>query len=140
MYAVSGARSVIACRKRLRVLLPLLVGALLAACASGGGTGAGYRDDATTPSTTLLVENNSWGPVTVYISTGGKPWRLGAIDGFNRWSFSLDKLRSSIETGDVHLVALAGTAFRSEPFALPVGRTTVWTIENTIAMSHVAVR
>jgi hypothetical protein len=141
MYAMSICRSTIACRARLRVLMPILAGALLTACASGGG-GAGYRAGTPELSSNLVVKNNSWDPVTVYVATSGQPLRVGSVDATSTRSFSLDSFRSAMEGRDAYLVArpLAGRPFRSEGFAFWPGHTTIWTIENRSALSQLVVR
>jgi hypothetical protein len=138
MFAMSRARSGVVGRERLRVMLPIITFALFTACASGGAT---YSDEEPVRSN-LVVENNSWGPVTVYISSSGQPWRLGAVDGSSKRTFSLDKFRSAVDAGAVYLVArpLAGNPFRSETFTFSLGGSATWTIEAAPEMSHVVLR
>jgi hypothetical protein len=135
MYAMSRTM----CRERLRLLLPLIAGALFTACASGG---AGNGAEAPTPSISLVVENHSWGPVTVYLSASGLRLRIGVVDGMSTRGFPLDRFRSAMEGHDVYLIArpLAGQPFRSQDFLYSPGRTTIWTVENQSALSQVVVR
>jgi hypothetical protein len=149
MHAVSGTRSVIVCRERLRVLLPILVGVLLTACVSGGvGSRAegselsAGEDDGGEISAALVVQNRSWKPVTVFVSKNGELRRLGNVDASRQRTFSLNQLPFAVDGRDHYLVArpLAGESFRSEAFAFSLERTTVWTIENKTAMSRLAVR
>jgi hypothetical protein len=134
-----GARAGIVCRERLRVLLPILVGVLLTACASGGVVPRGEESEL---AGSLMVQNRSWKPVTVYIAKGGQLWRLGTVDASRGRSFSPDQLSFAADGRDAYLVARppAGDPFRSEAFTFSLGRATTWTIENAGAMSRLAVR
>jgi hypothetical protein len=133
MHAVSGFRAVIVCRERLRVLLPILVGALLTACVSGG---IGSRAEGSELSG--AEEDGS----ELFVSTNGELRRLGNIDPSRERTFSLAQLPFAVDGRDHYLVArpLAGESLRSEAFAFSLERTTVWTIENKTAMSRLAVR
>jgi hypothetical protein len=138
MHAMSSARLGTVRRERLHALLPIVAFALCAACASGG---AGSRAEAPALTSNLVVENNSWGPVTLYIATSDQPIRLGAIDGMSRQRFSLEKFHFAADGREVYFIArpLAGSAFRSQGFSFWEGRTTVWTIENVTALSQLVV-
>jgi hypothetical protein len=139
MYALSAARSGIVCRERLRPLLSIVACVLFAACASGG---AGSRAEVPELTRNVVIENHSWGPVTIYMSMGGPPMRLGDVDGMGRRTFSLNQFRAAMDAHDVYLVArpLAGQSFRSEAIPFFPGRTTVWTIENVSSLSQLVVR
>jgi hypothetical protein len=139
MYVKSGARLGIVCRERLRVLLPILVGVWLSACATVGG---GPSSEASDDSGALVIENNSWSAVTVYLLASGQPWRLGSVESASARSFALDQHRYALSGRDVYLIArpLAGQPFHSDAFVIPMGRTTVWRIENATAMSTLLMR
>jgi hypothetical protein len=139
MHAVSGARWIKVGWERRRALLPLLVGAVLIACASGG---VGATTAGSERSGALVVQNNSWKPVTLFLSRNGEFRRLGEVEAAGARVFSVDQLPFAVEGRDVYLVGrpVAGETFRSEPFAFSLARTTVWTIENKTAMSRLAVR
>lgn len=90
----------------------------------------------------LVVRNNNWSAMTVYVAGGVGFRRLGEVEGLSERFFSPNKLGTL--TSDMHaiLVArpLAGTPFRSEPLAFAPGRTLVWTIQNQPALSYLTVR
>jgi hypothetical protein len=138
MYVMSRARSGIVSRC-LRVLLPILIGTMLGACASGGG--GAHTEESDRPSA-LMVQNRSWMPVTVYVSKSGVMRRIGAVEATSGRVFVLDELPFTPDGRDQYLVArpLSGDAVRSEAFAFSPGRTTIWTIEKAGSMSRVVVR
>lgn len=120
----------------------LVAGALGAgACATGGGVG--YRAAAADgASSAILIENNSWDPVTVYVSRSGQLWRLGDVPALGKIRFSAQRIGFVADGGTTYLVArpLAGRTYRSEPFMFPRGGVAVWTIENQTGLSHISVR
>jgi hypothetical protein len=146
MHALSGTWSAIVCRERLRVLLPLFAGALLTACVSGGvgsrAEGSELSNDGSELSDALVVQNRNWKPVTIFMSKNGELRRLGDVEASSGRIFSLAQLPFMADGRDHYLVArpLTGESVRSEAFAFPMGRTTIWTIEKTSAMSRLAVR
>ena len=123
------------------VAASLIVGAgAMSACASGGiGTRAAQMQ--TGPSA-VVIENNSWDRVTVYISRGDQLWRLGDVGALARTEFPIQRLGFIADGRSTYLVAhpLAGQSFRSEQFMFPSGGVAVWTIENQSGLSHVSVR
>ena len=127
---------------RLLVLVALALGVVGAsACASGGGVG--YRAAAATSSpSSVVIENNSWDRVTVYISRGDQLWRLGDVGALSRTEFPISRFGFMADGRSSFLVAhpLAGQSFRSEQFMFPAGGIAVWTIENQSGLSHISVR
>jgi hypothetical protein len=123
------------------VAASLIVGAAtMSACASSGiGTRAAQMDGG---ASSVVIENNSWDRVTVYISRGDQLWRLGDVGALARLEFPVQRLGFIADGRSTYLVAhpLAGQSFRSEQFMFPSGGIAVWTIENQSGLSHVSVR
>ena len=113
---------------------------MLGACASSGAVGRAAA--ASEGSAGLVVENNSWNRVTVYISRGGQLWRLGEVNALEKLRVSPNRIGFVADGRSTFLVAypLAGDSFRSEPFSFPMGGMAVWTIENQSGLSHVSLR
>jgi len=123
------------------VAASLIVGAAtMSACASGG-VGMRAAQYGSAPSA-VVIENNSWDRVTVYISRGDQLWRLGDVGALARTEFPVQRLGFLADGRSTFLVAhpLAGQSFRSEQFMFPTGGVAVWTIENQSGLSHVSVR
>ena len=123
------------------VAASLIVGAAtMSACASGG-VGMRAAQYGSSPSA-VVIENNSWDRVTVYISRGDQLWRLGDVGALARTEFPVQRLGFLADGRSTFLVAhpLAGQSFRSEQFMFPTGGVAVWTIENQTGLSHVSVR
>jgi hypothetical protein len=123
------------------VAASLIVGAAtMSACASGG-VGTRAAQFGSSPSA-VVIENNSWDRVTVYISRGDQLWRLGDVGALGRTEFPVQRLGFLADGRSTFLVAhpLAGQSFRSEQFMFPTGGVAVWTIENQSGLSHVSVR
>ena len=126
---------------RRLVAASLIVGAAtMSACASGG-VGTRAAQYGSSPSA-VVIENNSWDRVTVYISRGDQLWRLGDVGALARTEFPVQRLGFLADGRSTFLVAhpLAGQSFRSEQFMFPTGGVAVWTIENQSGLSHVSVR
>jgi hypothetical protein len=113
---------------------------MLGACASSGAVG--HAAAASEGAAGLVVENNSWNRVTVYISRGGQLWRLGEVNALEKLQVPPTRIGFVTDGRSTFLVAypLAGDAFRSEPFSFPMGGMAVWTIENQSGLSHVSLR
>ena len=123
------------------VAASIIVGAAtMTACASGG-VGTRAAQYGSSPSA-VVIENNSWDRVTVYISRGDQLWRLGDVGALARTEFPVQRLGFLSDGRSTFLVAhpLAGQSFRSEQFMFPTGGVAVWTIENQSGLSHVSVR
>jgi hypothetical protein len=124
------------------VIASLLAGAsMMAACASAG-VGARAQQWEEAAATSIVIENNSWDRVTVYISRGEQLWRLGDVGALSHAEFPMQRFGFLADGRTTYLVArpLAGQQFRSEQFIFPSGGVATWTIENQAALSHVSVR
>jgi len=123
------------------VAASIIVGAAsMSACASAGVGARAQQSDASP--TSVVIENNSWDRVTVYISRGDQLWRLGDVGALARTEFPIQRLGFIADGRSTYLVAhpLAGQQFRSEQFMFPSGGIAVWTIENQSGLSHDSVR
>jgi hypothetical protein len=138
---VKSARLRATMSRHFRSAAILLAVASVAACASAGGVGYRAAQAGVAPGS-IVVENNSWDRVTVYISRGDQLWRLGDVGALARSEFPTQRLGFFADGRNTFLVAhpLAGSSFRSESFMFPSGGTAIWTIENQAGLSHVSVR
>lgn len=112
----------------------------LAGCVSSGAIndrGASHPELAG-----LIVRNNNWNSMTVYLVQGGARVRVGEVRGFGQEVFPATRLGMLTGGTGTFLVArpLAGSAFRSEPLVFTPGRMLVWTIENQPSHSYLSVR
>ena len=132
---------VCALRRHLTTFTVALGMAAAMACASSGSVGARAAQSAVAPSS-IVVENNSWDRVTVYVSRGDQLWRLGDVGALGRTEFPIQRFGFLADGRSTFLVAhpLAGRSFRSEQFMFPSGGVAVWTIENQSGLSHVSLR
>lgn len=132
----------------ISLVAPFIVSALLAACASGGASAhpepAAVDNEAETNDgpNHVVVSNQSWNRVTVYISQGAAVWRLGDVEAKTDRVLPLKSLARTL-VGTVFFVGrpLAGMPFRSDAFEMsPHGGVPIWTIENHDATSFVTIR
>ncbi|HKO15602.1 MAG TPA: hypothetical protein VJU87_05145 [Gemmatimonadaceae bacterium] len=139
---VSGARLRAGVGRHLCVIALAASAGLLGACASSGSVGQRAAAAAAGGAGDLVVENNSWDRVTVYLERGGQLWRVGDVGALDKTRFSMKQLGPLVDGRNTYLVAhpIAGSSFRSESFLFPMGSTAVWTIENQSGLSHVVVR
>jgi hypothetical protein len=126
--------------RRCATAVAFVAGASMAACATSGSVG--QRAAMLETESSVVIQNNSWEYVTVYVQRNGTLWRVGDVEAMGKARFSMARFGFMADGGSTSLVArpLAGQAFQSESFIFPVGRTAVWTIENQSAFSHVVVR
>ena len=124
------------------VAAAMVIGAgTMSACASSG-IGAKAQQFNTASASSVVIENNSWDRVTVYITRGDQLWRLGDVGALAKTEFPVTRLGFIADGRSTYLVAhpLAGQSFQSEQFMFPSGGVAIWTIENQSGLSHVSVR
>jgi hypothetical protein len=141
MISVSSARLRAGISRHLCVIALVVGSATLGACATAGA--AGGRTASTTGPAGVVIENNSWSRVTVYVATpSGQRVRLGDVEGFSRVTFPARRVNLLAGGGGTFLIArpLAGMAFRSETFLPPSNGLVVWTIQNQSAHSYISMR
>ena len=140
MVPTLGGRLRAAINTRLSIVALAATMATLGACATLGGM-APRRASNSQPSG-LIVQNNGWNQVTVYLIQGGARLRVGEVAGFSTQVFPGNRLGMMTGGSSTFLVArpLAGTPFRSENLVFTAGRTLVWTIENQPAHSYLSLR
>ena len=128
-------------RRHLALLVAVVTAVGTFGCASTGSVGARAAASAEGASS-IVVENNSWDRVTVYVSRGDQLWRLGDVGALGRTVFPIQRFGFLADGRSTFLVAhpLAGRSFRSEQFMFPHGGVAVWTIENQSGLSHVSLR
>lgn len=91
----------------------------------------------------VVVNNQSWDRVTVFIGQGGTEWRIGDVEPMTERTLPLGRMGATLEGRSAYFVArrLAGGVFRSETFPVsPGGGVPRWTIENYAAFSYVMFR
>ena len=139
MFPTLGTRLRAEVRNRLYIVA--LVGgmAALAGCASSGAVKD--RDASRPQPSGLIVRNNNWNSMTVYLVQGGTRVRVGEVAGLSQAVFPVSRLSMLAGGSDLFLVGrpLAGTAFRSERLTFPPTGMLVWTIENQPAHSFLSV-
>ena len=140
MVLTLGGRLRAAIHTRLSIVALAAAMATLGGCATSGGM-ATRRASNVEPSG-LIVQNNSWNQVTVYLLQGGARLRVGEVAGFSTQVFPGSRLGMMTGGTGTFLVArpLAGTPFRSENLMFTPGRMLVWTIENQPAHSYLSLR
>lgn len=125
--------------KRMGSLVAALVAsASLAACTPAmSNSGEAMLPD----HTTLIVENNNWTDMTVYVLRDGSRARIGSVTGLGKARFRLsDALIGG--AGDVRILADplgAGERFVSHPLTILPGQEVRLRLENNIALSSYSV-
>ena len=113
--------------------------ATLGACAST--TGANGTAKAGPARSELLVENNNWQDMALYVLRSGSRWRIGSVPSFTRARFVLsDALIGG--TGEIQLMADpigSSTRFVSEPLFVQPGQQVRFRLENNLAVSSYSV-
>jgi hypothetical protein len=136
-------------RDRRFIVLPVMLVALLGACASSGiethaepGVAQDSAEESGAP-THVIVNNRSWDQVTVYITESGTAWRLGEVAAMTERTLPLRQVGASLLGRSAQLVArrVSGAPVRSESFDVsPRMGIPAWTIENHGAFSSLLIR
>lgn len=126
--------------KRMGSLVAALVtSASLAACAPAmtGSEDVAFRNE----QTMLVVENNNWTDMTLYVLRDGSRARVGSVTGLGHGRFKLpDALVGG--AGDIRILADplgAGERFVSHPLTIMPGQEIRLRLENNIALSSYSV-
>lgn len=105
----------------------------------GAGAGAGM---ASAEPTTLIVENNNWSDINVYVLRSGSRIRLGTVTSITKRRFTLPAGLSTA-SGDLRLIAdpIGSTrVYMSPPIQFSEGDAIIWRIENYLPMSSYMTR
>jgi hypothetical protein len=139
MFPTLGTRPRAAINHRLR-LVALVGGIAMLGCATSGSMSE--RGAPNLEPSGLIVRNNNWNSMTVYLVQGGARVRVGEVNGFSQEVFPTSRLGMLTGGTGTFLVArpFAGRPFRSETLVFTPGRMLVWTIENQPAHSYLSVR
>jgi hypothetical protein len=117
-------------------LAAVTAGAACASYSQGGGT-----DQLLNERTTLLVENNNWADMTVYVVRNGIRARVGTVPSFGRARFVLsDALVGG--SGELRLLADpigSNNRFLSDPIHLGPGQQVRFRLENNVQLSSYSV-
>lgn len=125
------------------VLLLSAVVAVTGACSLFGGLG-GETDNpmqgsaATTVG--VVVENQHWSDMVVYVVSGGQRRRLGMVTTANRGSFEISQ---NLLTSNLYLLAEAvgsSASIRTDILNVGEGDVVVWTLENQLRLSDYVIR
>lgn len=115
------------------VLATALAGSGCAPATKNGGGESSYIND----SATMVVENNNWHDMTVYLVRNGTRSRLGSVPSMGRANFVLGPGLIG-GSGEIRLLAdpLGSTRkFLSEPILVFPGRQVRFKVENNLAIS-----
>ena len=89
----------------------------------------------------LVVENNNWQDMALYILRSGSRWRIGSVPSFTKARFALnDSLIGG--TGEIQLMADpigSNARFISEPLVVQAGQQVSFRLENNLAVSSYSV-
>jgi len=130
--------------RKMMVMGALLASATVGGCASGTASQEGYVFGAPAASerTALVVENNNWQDMTVYLLRDGMRHRLGSVPTLGRQRFRLTPAMIS-GAGTLRIVADplgSNRAWVSEPFYVQMGDVVQFKLENNIALSSYMIR
>lgn len=128
----------------------VLMGALFASaavggCASSGSSEATYVGMPAPEArmrTALVVENNNWQDMTVYLLRDGMRFRLGSVPSLARERFVLNSAMMG-GTGTLQIIADplgSNRAWVSEPFLVQPGDEVRFKLENNISLSSYMIR
>jgi hypothetical protein len=123
---------------RKHLLSAALIAAGLGACAPQyQGNQAGQP---AAKNTTLIVENNNWADMTVYVVISGFRARVGSVASFSQARFVLSE--ALIGAGAIRLLADpigSNQAFISDPIHVNPGQQVRFRLENNVRLSSYSV-
>ncbi|MDX1568817.1 MAG: hypothetical protein R3223_13510 [Longimicrobiales bacterium] len=88
----------------------------------------------------VVVENQHWSDMVVYVVSGGSSRRLGMVTTTNRESFELSR---NLLTSSLYLRAEAvgsSRSIRTDVLSVAEGDVIVWTLANQLGLSHYEIR
>ena len=89
----------------------------------------------------LVVENNNWQDMALYILRSGSRWRIGSVPSFTKARFVLNETLIG-GTGEIQLMADpigSNARFVSEPLVVQPGQQVSFRLENNLAVSSYSV-
>jgi|SwirhirootsSR2_FD_contig_41_5060889_length_534_multi_16_in_0_out_0_1 hypothetical protein len=89
----------------------------------------------------LVVENNNWQDMALYVLRAGSRWRVGSVPSFTKARFVLSETLIG-GTGEIQLMAdpIGSSArFVSEPMIVQPGQQVRFRLENNLAVSSYSV-
>lgn len=124
---------------RVPLLTLLAATLLLAGCTTGRrSTPAG---SARIEPSSLIIRNNHWSDVTIWVMTGGQRNRLGTVTAARSARFTFPRYTLNY-SGEVRLIANALADARplvTETIVLQPGSVVEWTLESSLQRSSLAV-
>ena len=88
----------------------------------------------------VVVENQNWSDMVIYVVRGGSRRRLGMVTTTNRASYELDR---SLLTSNMYLRAEAvgsSRSIRTDVLNVSEGDVVIWTIANQLGLSSYEIR
>lgn len=114
----------------------------LGACASGGGNGAAPADRSShMREATVVVQNQNWQDVVVYVVQSGHRMRLGMVTAMTTSKFRLPQ-RFLGSASDIRLLAdpIGSTqGYQTEGLRVLAGQQVAFNVQNRMSLSSVAI-
>lgn len=131
-------------KRALRIAL-LLSAVVVAAggCSLFGGLGGSPDNPMEAPTATtvgVVVQNQHWSDMVIYVVSGGQRRRLGMVTTGNRDGFEISR---NLLTSNLYLLAEAvgsSASIRTDVLNVGEGDVVVWTLENQLRLSDYIIR